>query len=69
VQKRFASAARYIHKAIAEIDKACQAAADDSDDELRCDAAVAELQEALCTVEWKPPADIDTALDEQGARS
>jgi hypothetical protein len=61
VQKKLAIAARAIRKAIAEIDKACQAAEDNGDDEKRCDAAALELEGALYHVEWKPPKEVRSA--------
>jgi hypothetical protein len=56
VQKILAIAARAIRTAIAEVDKAYEAASDGSDDEARCAEARSELEGALEHVEWKPPA-------------
>jgi len=55
VQKKLAIAARAIRTALAEVNKAYQAAEDSSDDEVRCAAAASELEGALYHVEWKPP--------------
>lgn len=57
VQKKLDAAARAIKRAIAATDAAYQESALDSDADLRCDAAIKALDEALDYVEWQPPED------------